>query len=91
MSQGEPQNPEDKHAICMGKENKKIGNLTFGNSSNFAKTIFFFLTADQLGFFKVIITEKFVDLGDGNGTPVPCKLIFSGVKKCIDIFQKQIL
>ena len=30
------------------------------------------------------------DLGDGDNMQVPCKLIFSGVKKCIDVLQKQI-
>ena len=88
LSEREPNNPKDKYAVCVKKENKIVGHLPLGKSGKFAKTIFYFLRADELNSCKIVITGKPVNLGDGDGMQVPCKLMFTGVKKCIDILQE---
>ena len=76
MCQQELHNPEEKHAICVKKENEIIGHLPLGRSGKFAKTTFYFLRTEKLSSCKVIITGKPVNLGDG---------YTSEVKECIDI------
>ena len=61
------------------KENRIVGNLPLGKSGKFAKTIFYFLKAN-VSFCKIVVTGKPVNLGDGDGMQVPCKLLFTGVK-----------
>ena len=41
-----PDNPMDKCAVFVKKENEIVGHLPLGKSSKFAKTIFYFLRAD---------------------------------------------
>ena len=84
LSERERGNPKDKYAVCVKKENRIVGHLALGKSGKFAK-IFHFLKADELSSCKIVVTRKPVNLGCGDGMQVPCKLIFSGVKKCIDI------
>ena len=43
----EPANPVDKYAVAVTKNNVVAGHLPLGCSSEFAKTIFYFLRADQ--------------------------------------------
>ena len=42
----EPNNPMDKHEVCVKKETKIVGHLLLGQSGKLRKTIFYFLTAD---------------------------------------------
>ena len=86
----EPDNPMDKYAVCVKKENKIVGHLPLGKSGKFAKTIFYFLRADELSSCKIVVTGKPVNLGDGEGMQVPCKLIFTGIEKCIDILKRHL-
>lgn len=88
--EGEPNNPVDKYAVCVKKENKIVGHLPLGKSGKFAKTIFYFLRADELSSCKVTVTGKPVNLGDGEGMQVPCNLTFIGTEKCIEILKKHI-
>ena len=60
------------------------------NSGKFAKAIFHFLREDELSSCKVVVTEKQVNLGDDEGMQVPCKLIFTGIEKCIDILKRHL-
>ena len=78
-------NPMDKYAVCVKKENKIVG-----HSGKFAKTIFYFLRADELSSCKIVVTGKPVNLGDGKGIQVSCKLIFTGIEKCIDILKRHL-
>ena len=57
-SEGEPDNPIDKYAVCIKKENKIVGHLPLGKSGKFAKTIFYFLRADKLSSCKITVTGK---------------------------------
>ena len=88
LNEREPDNPKDKYAVCVKKENRIVEHLPLGNSGKFAKTIFYFLKADESGSCNIAVTGKPVNLGNGDGMQVPCKLMFTGVKKCIDILQK---
>ena len=80
----------DKYTVCVKKENKIVGHLPLGKSGKFAKTIFYFLRADELSSCKIVVTGKPVNLGDGEGMQVPCKLIFTGIEKCIDILKRHL-
>ena len=53
----EPDNPLDKYAVCVKKE-KIVGHLPLGKSRKFAKTIFYFLRADELSSCKIVVTES---------------------------------
>ena len=43
----EPAKPVDKYAVAVKKNNVVVGNLPPGCSGKFAKTIFYFLLADE--------------------------------------------
>ena len=90
LSEREPDNSKDKYEVCVKKENRIVGHLPLEKSNRFAKTIFYFLKADEGSSSKIVVTGKPVNLGDGGGMQVPCKLMFTGVKKCIDILQKHL-
>ena len=55
---------------------------------SFAKTVFYFLRADEYGSCNVLIKGKPVNLGDGDEMHVSCTLNFVGQKKFICILQK---
>ena len=77
----EPDDPKDKHAVCVKKENKLVGHLPLGKSGKLAKAIFYFLRADEFSSCKIVVTGNPVNLGDDEGMQVPCELIFTGIKK----------
>ena len=82
-------NPGDKYALCVKKKNNRIiGHLPLGKSVSCAKTIFNFLRADEYSFCEVVITGKPVNLSDGDGIQVPCKLNFTGKIKFVNILEK---
>ena len=78
----------DKYAVCVKKENEIVGHLLLGEDGKFAKTAFYFLTADEYGSCNVLIKGKPVNLGDGDGIQVSCTSNFVGQKKFICILQK---
>ena len=39
----------DKYAVCVKKENEIVGHLPLGKDRKFAKTVFYFLRADDYG------------------------------------------
>ena len=65
-----------------------MGHLQLGKDEKFAKTVFYFLRADEYGSCDVLIKGKSVNLGDGDGMQVPCSSNFTGRKKFIDILEK---
>ena len=75
----------DKYAVCVKKENEIVGNLPLGKDGKFAKTVFYFLKADEYDSRNVLIKGKPVNLGDGDGMQVSCTLNFVGRKKFICI------
>ena len=86
----EPDNVMNKHAVCVKKNTSIVGHLPLGKNRKFAKMIFYFLRADQDVECKVVITDKEVNLGDGDGMQVSCKLKFSGPRKMVEILCKNI-
>ena len=51
--------------------------------------IFHFIRADQNAECKVLITDKEVNLSDGDGMQVPCKLKIPGPRKMVgNIFKR---
>ena len=65
-----------------------MGHLQLGEDGKFAKTVLYFLRADEYGSCDVLIKGKPVNLGDDDGMQVPCSLNFAGRKKFIDILKK---
>ena len=86
----EPDKPMHKYAVCVKKGNKVVGHLPLGKSGKFAKTIIYFLRADELSSCKIVVTGTPVNLGYGEGMQVTCKLIFTGIEKCIDILKRHL-
>ena len=85
----EPNNPVDKYAVAVKKDEKVVGHLPLGENGKFAKTIFYFLRADPYGKCIITVTGKAVNLGDGDGMQVPCILHLSGQKPMMDILKQQ--
>ena len=86
----EPDNVMDKYAVCLKKSTSIVGHLPLGKNGKFAKMIFYFLRADQEAECKVVITDKKLNLGDGERMQVSCKLKFSGPRKMVEILCKNI-
>ena len=80
----------DKYAVCVENSSSIAGHLPLGKNGKFAKMIFYFLRADQDAECKVVITGKEVNLGDGDGMQVPCKLKISGPRNMVEILCKNI-
>ena len=71
--------------------NLLVGHLKREKLGCFAKTIFYFLEADQHSSCSVIIkADKAVNFGDGEGMQVPCKLRISGREKFVNILKKEL-
>ena len=84
----EPKNVGDKYAVCVMLADEIVGHLKKGRTGRFAKTIFYFLRADEKG--TAIMKGKAVNLGDGEGMQVPCTLHFKGTTKFIDVLRQQL-
>ena len=50
----EPGNLVDKCAVSVKKENEIVGHLSLGKDEKFAKTLFYFLRADEYGSCNVL-------------------------------------
>ena len=61
-----------------------MGHLPLGKTGNFAKTIFYFLTADKYSICEVEITGNLVD---GKRMQVPCKVKLTGRYKFVHILR----
>ena len=84
----EPANPVDKYAVAVKKNNVVVGHLPLGCSGKFAKTIFYFLRADESSECKVTVTGKPVNCEDGDGMQGPCLLKFHGQKSLTGILKQ---
>ena len=70
----------DKYAVCVVKNNDIVGHLPKGKNGKFAKTILFFLRADQCSYCHAVLKRKPVNLGNGDDMQVPCTLMIEGSK-----------
>ena len=71
----------DKYMVYVKKESEIVGHLPLGKEGKFAKTMFYFLRADEYGSCNVLIKGKPVNLGDGDEMQVSCTFNFVGQKK----------
>ena len=67
-----------------------VRHLPLYKTSNFAKTIFYFLRADKYSICEVEITGKPVNLGNGEGMQVPCKCKLTERDKFENILQNSL-
>ena len=79
-----------KYAVGVMLSDEIVGQLKKGRPGRFAKTVFYFLRADEKGSCTAIVKGKAVNLGDGKGMQVPCTLHFKGTKKFIDVLRQQL-
>ena len=63
----EPTNAVDKYSVCVKKDNNIVGYIEKGRSGRFAKTIFYFIRADEFATCDVFVTGNAVNLGDNKG------------------------
>ena len=82
--------PVDKYGADVKKNNVVVGHLPHGCSGKSAKTISYFLCADDWREWKVTVTGKPVNRRDGDGMQVPCLLKFHGQKIIIGILKQQL-
>ena len=80
-------NAKDKYAVCVKKNECIVGHLPLGKTGNFAKTIFYLLRANKYSICEVEIAGKPVNLDDGEGMQVPCKLKLTERSKFVNILQ----
>ena len=80
-------NPKDKYAVCVKKNECIVGHLPLGKTGNFAKTIFHLLRVNKYSICEVEIAGKPVNLDDGEGMQVPCKLKLTERRKFVNILQ----
>ena len=62
-----PENEFDKFAVAIEKCNFVVGHLSKLKTDWFAKTISFFLCGSDENSYKIEVTAKTVNLGDGKG------------------------
>ena len=85
-----PDNVMDKYAVCVKRNTSVVGHLPLDKYRRLAKMVFYFLRADQDAECKVVITGKEVNLGDGDGIQVLCKLKISSPRKMVEILCENI-
>ena len=76
--------------MCEVNE-KIVGYLKKGKSGRLAKTIFYFLHSGAYSSALAKVASKRCNLGDGEGTQVPCKLSLSGQPKFVSFLRKELL
>ena len=75
----ESTNLMDKYAVAVKRSDESIvGHLLLGKSGKFAKTIFYFLKANEKDSCVINILGKAINAGDGLGMKVPCRLLKEG-------------
>ena len=88
----EPKNIMDNNAAALLKDTQIMGHLTKGKSGLYAKTIYYFLPANQsLRSLPVVAVKgKRAKYGDGYGLQISSSIKFKGEAKCIKILQQQL-
>jgi len=86
----EPENEIDKYAVAVTKGARVVGHLKKGKTGRYAKTVFYFLRANPMNTASITVTGKRVNFGDGEGLQIPCKILFKGEEKYIEVLKKQL-
>ena len=79
----QPEKEYEKYAVAVETCGDVVGHLSKGRSARFAKTISYFLPASNEGCYRVEVTGKRVNSGDGEGLQIPYILHFSGEAKFV--------
>ena len=87
----EPDNPVDKFAVAVKKNQNIVGHLKKGKTGRFAKALFYFLRSDPYSKCHAKVTWKRCNLGDGDGFQVPCILYISGQAEFMSILLKELV
>ena len=85
----EPDNPVDKFAVAVKKNQNIVGHLKKGKTGRFAKTLFYFLRSNPYSKCHAKVTGKRCNLGDGDGLQVPC-IIYIWTSRVYDYSTKRI-
>ena len=84
--------PVDKYTVCVIHRKKIVGHLEKGKTGRFAKTIFYFLRADPARSKRTVTVKgKAINLGDGDGMQVPCRLKLEGDRDFVTLLKKQLI
>ena len=83
----EPRNEYDKYVLQIERCGDVVGHLSKGRSVRFVKTVSYFLRASNENCYRVEVTGKRVNLGDGEGLEIPCILHISGEAKFVSILK----
>ena len=86
----ETTNLVNKYAVAVNENNVAMGHLPLDCCGKFAKTVFYFLRADEWSECKVIVAGKPVNGGNGDDMQVHCLLKFHGQKGLIGILKQQL-
>ena len=79
----QPEKEYEKYAVAVETCGDVVGHLSKGRSARFAKTVSYFLPASNEGCYRVEVTGKRVNSGDGEGLQIPYILHFSGEAKFV--------
>ena len=85
----EPSNVMDKFAVVI-KNTTTVGHLPKGKTGRFCKTVFYFLKIEKTSSKVVITSPKTVNLGDGLGMRIPCKLMFRAQSQFVDMLEQEL-
>ena len=81
----------DKYAVAVKRSDESIvGHLPLGKSGKFAKTIFYFLKANEKHSCVINVLGKAINAGDGLGMTVPCRLLFFAEVKYINVLKEKL-
>ena len=86
----EPGNVMDKFAMVIKNNTTTVGHLPKGKTGRFCKTVSYFLKIVNTSCKVVITSPKAVNLDDGLGMRIPCKLIFRGQSQFVDILEQEL-
>ena len=75
----------------MKVHEKIVRHLKKGTSGRFAKAIFYSQCSDGYSSAWAKVSGKRLNLGDGEGMQVPCKLSLSGQPKSVSLLRKELI
>ena len=80
-----------KYVVAVKRSDESIvGHLPLGKSGKFAKTIFYFLKANEKHACVINVLGKAINAGDGLGMKVPCRLLFFAEEKYIIVLKEKL-
>ena len=86
----EPENAKDRSAVTVLDNQRVVGHLMKGPTGRFAKTVFYFLRAENDNKCLVNVLARPLNEEDNKGMKVPCKLHFVGRKEFISRLKSEL-